>query len=151
MHVEGEFTVHQTKDRVWAFLADAKQFVDCLEDPHTVETTDETHFHGTVTTGVAFIRGTFRVQGEYTERTPGASLRARLTGTGMGSGLVADLTVTVTGDGGQTTVRWDGEMNLTGSVATVGERLVRGTVDKKVQGLFENARRRLEGPAQPGA
>ena len=45
---------------------------------------------------------------------------------------------------GRTSLRWEGEVHLSGPVATLGERIVKSTVDKKAAGLFENARRKLE-------
>jgi uncharacterized protein len=143
MHLEGEFHVAVPGDRVWALFRDPVAFTDCLDDPHQVHAVDATHFEGQVTTGVAFIRGTFRLRGAYVAETPPSSLRAQLSGSGMGSAMDADVTVTLSDQPAPTTVRWTAEVRLSGTIATVGERLVRGTVDKKVSGLFENARRRL--------
>ena len=57
----------------------------------------------------------------------------------------ADLVLALSEAGGGTELHWQGEVRLSGPVATLGERIVKGTVDKKAGGLFENARRRLEG------
>jgi len=147
VHVEGRFATKAPVDRVFALFRDPVAFTDCLDDPHQFHAVDPTHFEGQITTGVAFIRGTFRVRGEYTESTANQRIGAKLTGTGMGSGLDASFSIGFqTGPDG-TSVAWSGEITLTGTAATVGERLVRGTVDKKAGGLFENARRKLEGPA----
>ena len=147
MEFEGEFTVPQPGEKVYAFFANAQELIDCLDDPHTLETMDDRHFRGTLTTGVAFIRGTFRFEGEYTELSPPGGLAASLNGTGMGSGLTAVVRVALSESAGSTTSRWKAEMNVTGSVAAVGERIIRGTVDKKVQGLFANAEKKLGGRA----
>jgi uncharacterized protein len=144
MHVEGTFEVHRDRERVFAFFIDAKQLVDCLDDPHTVEVLDETHFSGTVTTGVAFIRGTFRMAGEYTERVRPSRVVAKLHGGGLGSGLDAVIATTLDEASGATTVRWTADLTLSGPIASMGERVVRGTVDKKTQSLFDRARERLE-------
>jgi len=149
MHVEGTFGVHRDRDAVFAFFTNARELVDCLDDPHTVEVTDPRHFSGTITTGVAFIRGTFRMTGEYTESRSPDRVAAKIHGVGLGSGVDAVITTDLSGaPDGVTTVRWSADMTFSGPVASVGERIIRGTVDKKAQGLFENARRRLEtGPS----
>jgi hypothetical protein len=144
VHIEGDFRVRATAGRVYAFFLDPVAFTDCLDDPHEFHAIDADHFEGTVTTGVAFIRGTFRVRGIYLTKTPPTALRVRLQGTGLGSGLDADLALALAETGGETSLHWAGEVRLSGPVATLGERVVRGTVDKKVSGLFENARRKLE-------
>lgn len=144
MHIEGDFRVRSSASRVYAFFLDPVAFTNCLDDPHSFRALDADHFEGTVTTGVAFIRGTFRVRGSYGARTPPTELHVHLQGSGMGSGLDADLALTLGEVSGETTLHWQGEVHLSGPVATIGERMVKGTVDKKAAALFENARRALE-------
>ena len=145
MHVEGTFTTRAPAERVWALFRDPVAFTNCLDDPHAIHAVDATHFEGTVTTGVAFIRGTFRVRGSYVAETALAALEVKLSGTGMGSGLDADVKLTLE-TAGATTVRWSAEITLNGPVATIGERVVRGTVDKKTAALFAKAQALLEAP-----
>lgn len=147
MHVEGSFEVRRDREAVYAFFADARLLVDCLEDPHTVQVIDEWHFTGTMTTGVAFIRGTFRMNGEYTERQPPDRVAAKIHGGGLGSGVDGVIATNLDESAGVTTVHWTADLTLSGPIATVGERIVRGTIDKKTQGLFERARQTLEGRA----
>ena len=144
MHVEGAFEVRRDRQSVYAFFTDAHRLVDCIDDPHTLEVADATHFSGTVTTGVAFIRGTFRVKGEYTERAGPERVVARVHGNGLGSGLDATISTQLAEADGITTVRWTTDLTFSGPIASIGERIVRGTVDKKTQGVFERARQRLE-------
>ncbi len=148
MHVEGSFEVRRDRESVYAFFTDARLLVDCLEDPHTVQVIDDWHFTGTLTTGVAFIRGTFRMNGEYTERHSPDRVAAKIHGGGLGSGVDGVITTNLDESAGVTTVRWTADLSLSGPIATVGERIVRGTIDKKTQGLFEHARQTLEGRSQ---
>jgi uncharacterized protein len=147
MHVEGTFEVRRNREDVFAFFTDARRLVDCLDDPHTVEVQDETHFSGTVTTGVAFIRGTFRMSGEYVARDRPNRVVAKLHGAGLGSGLDATISTLLEETNGVTTVRWTADLTFSGPIASMGERVVRGAVDKKTQALFERARQQLETPA----
>ena len=146
MHIEGDFHVKSPAARVYAFFLDPVAFTDCLDDPHAFHVVDADHFEGTVTTGISFIRGTFRVRGSYTGRTPPTEVRLHLQGSGLGSGVDADLVLALAEAGGETSLHWQGEVTLSGPVATLGERMVKGTVDKKAAALFENARRKLETP-----
>jgi uncharacterized protein len=146
MHIAGDFVVRSSPEKVFAFFLDPVALTDCLDDPHEVHAVDADHFEGTLTTGIAFIRGTFRLRGSYGARTPPTELHAKIQGTGLGSGIDADLTIRVAASGGTSSIHWEGEVALSGPVATLGERMVRGTVDKKAAGLFENARKKLETP-----
>jgi carbon monoxide dehydrogenase subunit G len=145
MIVEGSFQVRRDRESVFAFFTNARELIGCLDDPHTVEVADRTHFSGTVITGVAFIRGTFRFSGEYRSLEPPSRVVAALHGTGLGSGLDATLATDLAESSGATTVRWNADLAFSGPLATVGDRIVRSTVDKKTKGLFDRARQRLEG------
>ena len=147
MHLGGTFSVHRGKGEVFSFLMDARRWADCLDDPHTLEVLDPGHFEGTLTTGISFLRGTFRFRGEYGNTVPGTRLEATVDGSGMGSGLKARLSVGLLEEGGQTVVAWKAEVTFFGPVATLGEGVIRRTVERKVAGLFENARKRLEARA----
>ncbi len=144
MEIAGDFRVASPVGRVYAFFLDPVAFTDCLSDPHQVRAVDADRFEGTVTTGVAFIRGTFRIRGSYTGRTPDRQIRIHLHGEGLGSGVDADLVLAFSESAGSTVLRWTGDVHLSGPIATIGERMVKGTVDQKAAGLFENARKKLE-------
>jgi uncharacterized protein len=144
VHVEGDFRVRSPASRVYSFFLDPVAFTDCLDDPHQFHAVDADHFEGTITSGIAFIRGTFRVRGSYTGKTPSTELRVHLQGQGLGSGLDADLVLTLNEAAGETSFHWQGEVRLSGPIATIGERMVKGTVEKKAAALFENARKKLE-------
>ena len=144
MQIAGDFRVKAVPSTVYNFFLDPVRFTDCLDDPHEFHATDADHFEGTVTAGIAFIRGTFRVRGSYTGRTPPTEIKVHLQGAGLGSGIDADLVLTLSEANGETALHWGGEVRLSGPIATIGERMVKGTVDKKAAGLFENARRKLE-------
>ena len=144
MQVEGRFQAHAAAAQVFALFADPRALLDCLDDPHAVDEIAGDQFGGTITTGVAFIRGTFRFTGQYEERTPGQRVKARIRGSGLGSAVDAVIQADITSTAGESAVAWRADITLSGPVATIGERLVRSTIDKKTTGMFEKARQRLE-------
>jgi uncharacterized protein len=143
MEVEGQFQVGTSPTRVFAFFTDVRQLLDCLDDPHTVDTVQGDQFSGTITTGVAFIRGTFRFTGQYTEKTPDQHLTTKIRGSGLGSAVDATLSAGLTANGTGTAVAWKADIVLNGPAASLGERIVRSTIDKKAAALFEKAREKL--------
>ena len=149
MQVEGQFPVGASPARVFAFFADVRQLLDCLDDPHTVDSVQGDQFSGTITTGVAFIRGTFRFSGQYTEKTPDQHVTTEIRGTGLGSAVDATLSAALTPAGAGTAIAWKADIVLTGPAATLGERLIRSTIDKKASALFEKARQKLEAGPSP--
>jgi uncharacterized protein len=145
MHLEGTFSAKSPQDRVYGFFLDPNQLGACIDDPHTIEVQDADHFKGTVKSGIGFIKGTFNVNATVVERTPPKRARLKVHGAGMGSGFDIDATLEMTETEGLTTVRWASDVVMNGPIASMGARLMQGTIDKKSNAFFENARKKLEG------
>lgn len=145
MHLEGTFPVKSAQGRVYAFLLSPEDLSSCIDDPHAIQVQDADHFKGTIRTGVGFIKGTFNLSASVAERSPPQRARLKVQGSGMGSGFDIDATMDLSESEGVTTVRWAAEVRLNGPIASIGARLVQGTVDKKSAAFFENARKKLEG------
>jgi carbon monoxide dehydrogenase subunit G len=148
VHVEGQFQVRAAPTPVFAFFSDVRQLLDCLDDPHTVDSVQGDQFSGTITTGVAFIRGKFRFDGQYTEKVPGQRIATKIRGSGLGNAVDATLGASLSPAGTGTAIAWRADITLTGQAASLAEHLIRSTIEKKASALFENARKKLEaGPA----
>ena len=145
MKLDGTFTVRSPREKAWAFFLDPKALSVAIDDPHTIEVVDRDNFKGTIRAGVAFIKGTFTWSAAVKERTEWERARIQVHGSGMGSAFDIDSTIEMSEAGGQTTVRWSADVVLNGTVASMGARLLQGTIDKKTNAFFENARKHLEG------
>ncbi len=145
MHLEGTFSAKSPRDRVYSFFLNPEELGSCIDDPHTIRVEDPDRFKGTVTSGVGFIKGTFNVTASIVERTPPARARLRVHGSGMGSGFDVDATLALSESSGVTTVHWIADVLMSGPIASMGARIMHGTIDKKTKAFFENARRGLEG------
>ena len=146
MHLEGSFAARSPQDRVYAFLLSPDDLSTCIDDPHTLQVQDEDRFKGTIKTGVGFIKGAFNLTARIAERSPPRRARLKVQGSGMGSGFDIDATIDLSEADGVTTVRWAADVLMSGPIASMGARLMQGTIDKKSAAFFENARERLEGP-----
>lgn len=144
MDLEGTFRVRAPRERVFAFFLNSDELSSCIDDEHTVDVVDATHFKGTIRSGIGFIKGTFTWSAEIAERSPPGRARIKMHGSGMGSGFDIDATIEITEDQGISTVGWHAKVLMSGPIASMGARLMTGTIDKKSSAFFENARRLLE-------
>lgn len=142
---EGAFAVRAPRDRVFTFFLTPRELSKCIDDPHRIEVQDADHFRGTLKSGVGFIKGTFTWSAAIVERVPPERAQIRVHGSGMGSGFDIDATIALADSGGGTRVSWNANVMLSGTIASVGARLMQGTIDKKTNAFFENARKALEG------
>ncbi len=144
MRVEGTFTVGAPRERVYSFFLTPAELSTCIDDPHTIESIDSDHFKGTVKAGVAFIRGTFTWNATIKDRAPPERAQLAVHGAGMGSAFDVVASLDLSEAQNLTTVRWAADVQMSGTIASVGARLLQGTIDKKTNAFFENARKKLE-------
>jgi carbon monoxide dehydrogenase subunit G len=137
--------VKARRERVFAFFLTPDELGTCIDDPHTIEVVDADHFKGTVRTGIGFIKGTFSVAATVMERSPPERARLKVHGSGMGSGFDIDAILEFSESGDLTTAHWKADVMMSGTIASMGARLMQGTIDKKTNAFFENARKKLEG------
>lgn len=145
MELQGRFSARAGRERVFSFFLTPSDLSTCIEDPHTIEIQDVDHFKGTLKSGVGVIKGTFSWAAAVVERKPSEKARLRVHGSGMGSGFDIDALIEMQESDGRTDVTWHANVTLSGRIASMGARLMQGTIDKKTNSFFENARKKLEG------
>lgn len=144
MILQGAFTVRSPRQKVFDFLLDPASLSRCIDDPHTIEVQNASRFRGTLKSGIGPVRGTFTWAATVVERESGEHARIKVHGTGMGSAFDIDALIQLSNVQGTTTASWKADVTLSGTIASLGARLMQSTVDKKTQAFFENVRKKLE-------
>ncbi len=152
MRFEGTLDIAAPRAQVWAFLIDPGQVSACAPDLQSLEVTDAEHFKVVVKAGVGPIKGTFRFDIRFSElREPEfAAIDARGQMPGSAVEMHNTMELADTGDG-RTTMQWASDVNVMGTIASVGARLIQGAADKMTQRVFACIKARLETPATLGA
>ena len=117
----------------------------CLPDVQRLEVLEEGKFKAVVRVGVGFIKGNFAFDISMSDLRPPA--HAVLTGRGGGLGSAVDVQSTidlVDGEGRSTRLDWKADVVVSGTIASVGARVLNSTVEKKTGELFECLRAQLE-------
>ena len=145
MHFEGTVQINAPRDKVWGFLIDPNQVGSCGPGVESIEVIDETHFKATAKVGVGFISARFVVSMEMAELD--APDRALIKAHGQAPGSAVDATATMNlsdGEAGGTTMDWSADVNIAGTLASVGARLIDGTANKMIGQTFDCIRTKLE-------
>jgi carbon monoxide dehydrogenase subunit G len=152
MKFSGTVDIKAPRDRVWAFLIDPNQVGSCGPGVESIEVTDDTHFRARAKVGVGFISARFVVDMTMAELE--APDRALIKAHGQAPGSAVDATATMKlkdGPDSGTTMDWSADVTISGTLASVGARLIEGTANKMIGQTFECIRIKLEAPAPASA
>ncbi|MEO8571828.1 MAG: carbon monoxide dehydrogenase subunit G [Chloroflexota bacterium] len=145
MHFEGSVPIKATRAAVWAFVTDPDEVGQCGPGVESIEVVDATHFKAAAKIGVGFISARFNVNMEFAElRAPD---RALIKAHGQAPGSAVDATAEMLlsdGPDGTTVMDWTADVNLSGTLASLGARMIEGTATKMIGQTFDCMRSKLE-------
>jgi carbon monoxide dehydrogenase subunit G len=148
MKFAGTVDINAPRDRVWAFVTDPNQVGQCGPGVETIEVIDDTHFKATAKVGIGFISARFNVNMEFAEvnAPDDATIKAHGQAPGSAVDATAQMRLSDNATGG-TTMDWEADVNIAGTLASVGARLIEGTANKMIGQTFDCMRSTLEGGA----
>jgi len=145
MQFAGTIEIKADRETVWRFVVDPQQVGTCGPGVESVEVIDPTHFRAKAKVGVGFISARFLVALELvdTEEPIRAVIKAR--GQAPGSAVDALGAMHLSGPpDGPTTMKWEANVDISGTLASVGARLIEGTANKMIGQTFDCVRAKLE-------
>ena len=145
MHFEGSVQINASRDKVWAFLIDPNQVGSCGPGVESIEVIDDTHFKATAQVGIGFIKARFVVNMEFAEQQPPDRGVIKAHGQAPGSAVDATAEMRLSGPPeGPTTMDWNADVQLAGTLASLGARMIEGTANKMIGQTFDCMRTKLE-------
>jgi uncharacterized protein len=146
LHFEGTVQIAAPRDRVWSFVMDPNQVGQCGPGVESIEVVDDTHFKARAKVGIGFISTRFVVDLEFAEVTPPEAATIKAHGQAPGSAVDGTAQMRLSdGDDGGTRMDWFADVNIVGSLASVGARLIEGTASKMIGQTFDCMKSKLEG------
>ncbi len=146
-----EFSGTQTSaapiERVWAFLMDVNNVAACAPGFQSLEVLGEEHWKAVVAVGVGAVKAKFTMDVTRDEiQEPDHML---IKGRGKAPGSAVDLTghmhlTTVLT--GETRMDWKATVVVSGTIASVGARLLQGTAERLTGQFFDCLRSKLQSP-----
>ena len=144
MHFEGTVQINAPRDKVWAFVIDPNQVGQCGPGVETIEVIDDTHFKATAKVGIGFISARFNVNMEFAEVDAPNAATIKAHGQAPGSAVDADARMQLSDADGGTRMDWAADVNIAGTIASVGARLIEGTANKMIGQTFDCMKSKLE-------
>ncbi|MEK6719562.1 MAG: carbon monoxide dehydrogenase subunit G [Chloroflexota bacterium] len=146
MLFSGTVQIDAPRARTWAFLIDPDKVSSCGPGVESVEIIDAANFKVRAKVGVGFISAKFVVNMTFAELTAPDKAVIKASGQAPGSAVDAVGSMLLSGPPeGPTTMDWSAEVDISGSLAGVGARLMEGTANKIVGQTFDCIKAKLEG------
>jgi uncharacterized protein len=146
MQFQGTVQIEAPRDKVWAFLLDPNQVGSCGPGVESIEVIDDDHFRAKAKVGVGFISARFTVDMTMAEKTPPDLAVLKAHGQAPGSAVDATANMALSGPPeGPTQMDWSAEVAISGTLASVGARMIEGTANKMIGQTFDCIRSKLAG------
>ncbi len=146
--IEDKFQVNAPMDRVWDFLIDPRQVVQCLPGVKLTEIKDDRTFVGAMTVKIGPVSMSFAGQVQITEMDE-VQHRVRMSGEGKeGGGWVKGsmFSQLVSLSDGSTEVQVQTDVDIAGRVLQFGKSLIEPIMKQQFQKFAESVRKLLETP-----
>jgi uncharacterized protein len=128
IRIDGKVTVDAPMEQVWGLILDPDILKRTADRVPGVELErlvqiDEMHYEGTVTIGVAMVKGKYDAKITVIEKTAPTFMRVKGEGKGGGNWTSGDMALTLSEQDGKTLMSYTGQGNVSGPLASVGQRL----------------------------
>ncbi len=136
MKIAGTHEIKAPRERVYALLTDPKVLQRCIPGCESLEKTEENAYAATLKAGVGMVKGTFKGNVKLEEMRQPVHYRIVVDGKG-GPGFVKG-----TGDfdleehDGATLIKYTGEMQVGGTIAGIGQRMIQGAAKMMASRFF---------------
>src|SRR5215469_12736195 len=148
MHFEGDLTINAPIHNIYAFFTDPNQVASCAPGFQSMEILAPDHFKPKVGVGIGAVKATFTLDIQLKDlREPH---HAVVKGHGVAAGSAVDLTGTLDMEAESdsvTNMNWVADVNVSGTIASVGARLMEGTAKKMTGRFFDCMREKVEKPS----
>ena len=144
MEFNGTVEINAPRAAVWALLLDFEQLATCGPGVQSIEQLDPTHARVKAKIGIAFMTMGFTIDLELVEVDAPDRAVIRATGEAPGNQVEANGHMRLTGPAeGPTTMAYEATVELFGSLAGIGSRMIEGTAGKLIDETFDCVRARL--------
>jgi len=147
MHFEGEQTIKAPIETVWAYFMDPNKVAQCAPGFKTMEIIGPDHFKPTLSVGVGPVKATFTLNVTLGGLRPPNHAEVTASGNAAGSAVnVASAVDLEFKSEDVTAMRWTADVVVSGTIASVGARLMESTAEKLTGKFFDCTRQHLEPP-----
>ena len=148
MEFSGTQTIAVPIEKVWDYLVDVNKVAACAPGFQSLEELGDEHWKAVVAVGIGAVKAKFTLDVTRPEMKEPELMIVKAHGKAPGSAvdLLGDMQL-IALDEGQTQMDWKANVNVSGTIASVGARLLNGVAQKLTGQFFDCLKTRLQTPA----
>ncbi len=124
MKLTGTQTFPVPRQQVWAFLTDPQCLAKCMPGCEKLEPVGENEYSGIINVGLAAVKGVYNGKVKLDEMRPPTHYKMVLDGKGKQGFIKGSGTIDLEEQNGQTLLKYSGDVQIGGPLASVGQRIV---------------------------
>jgi len=136
MKIEGIHEIHSSPDRVYQALIEPAVLQRCIPGCERLEKTGENAYSTTLRAGVGSIKGLFTGNVRLEDLRPPEHFRIVVDGKGQPGFLKGAGDLDLTSQNGVTVITYSGEVQVGGTIAGVGQRMLQGAAKMMATQFF---------------
>jgi uncharacterized protein len=141
--ITGTQLLNAPRDRVWQLLNDPAFLKMCLPGCESLEATGPDQYQATLTVGIAVVKGKYRGSVALSEKEPPQRFKMQVEGKGTGGFMQGTGLLELSDDPQGTKVTYQGDVQVGGPIASVGQRLLDGAAKMMVSQFFTAVNKQL--------
>ena len=136
MKIEGTHQLNAPRDRVYQALVDPEVLQRCIPGCERLEKTAENTYSATIRAGIGAIKGVFTGTVRLEDMRPPEHYRIVVEGKGGPGFLKGSGDLDLEAQGERTLIKYTGDLQLGGTIASVGQRMIQGTAKMMASQFF---------------
>jgi carbon monoxide dehydrogenase subunit G len=136
MKLTGTQTFPASRQKVWTFLTDPQYLAKCMPGCEKLETVGENEYSGVINVGLAAVKGVYNGKVKLDEMQPPAHYKMVLDGKGKQGFIKGSGTLDLEEQNGQTLLKYSGDVQIGGPLASVGQRMIDGAAKMMIGQFF---------------
>ena len=136
MKLEGTNQVHASRQRVFDCLVDPDVLQRCIPGCEKLEKTGDDAYAATIRAGVGTIKGLFNGSVRLEDIRSPEHYRIVVEGKGQPGFLKGSGDLDLSEDNGTTIIKYTGDIQVGGTIASVGQRMIQGTAKMMATQFF---------------
>ena len=143
MHLDGSYTFKAPRQQVWDTLQSPETLSQCMPGCERFEEIGVDRYEATMKIGIGPIKGTYSGRIHLRDREAPRLYWMEVEGGGGPGHMKGAGKLTLEERDGQTVVLYDGDAQVTGKIASVGQRLLGASAKQLINQFFKCMERRL--------